>query len=392
MGLLSIQDKRLAGVTLLPDDFIDYYMPRANGEFVKIYLYLLRCTHLRDADPSLSSLADVFSCTEKDIVRALRYWEKAGLLSLKFHGRERELERVELLPISSSLHATQQDPGPEIAPYAPDGSSGKAAGSEQIADAASQNTSREKTAKPKPSVMQISSGRMKQIHQDEVVKQILFVTQAYIGHPLSTTDMRRILYFYDELHFPADLIDYLVEYCVSRGGRSLDYIEKVGLAWNDEGLTTLAAAREYNAVSRNNYYTIFKAFGIRSRSPIPDEIATMQHWMNEYGFDLKLIGEAASRTVKQTGKPSFPYAERILSDWHKAGVHTLEDVARLDEEHQNRRKQAPSGNAGAAVGDRQNKKPAGDATKFNENFHQRDYDFQQLEQELLRQQQRPGEE
>nr|WP_027870369.1 DnaD domain protein [[Eubacterium] cellulosolvens] len=391
MGLLSIQDKRLAGVTLLPDDFIDYYMPRANGEFVKIYLYLLRCTHLRDADPSLSSLADVFSCTEKDIVRALRYWEKAGILSLKFHGRERELERVELLPISSSLHATQQDPGEEVDPYSGESStSGTDAGHAQSKTASGQSGSSEKPAKPKPSVMQITSGRMKQLGQDEVVKQILFVTQAYIGHPLSTTDMRRILYFYDELHFPADLIDYLVEYCVSRGGRSLDYIEKVGLAWNDEGLTTLAAAREYNAVSRNNYYTIFKAFGIRSRSPIPDEIATMQHWMNEYGFDLKLISEAASRTVKQTGKPSFPYAERILSDWHKAGVHTLDDVAKLDAEHQSRRNQAPAGNAGqAASTGSTGAKQGGNSTKFNENFHQRDYDFRQLEQELLRNQQRP---
>jgi DnaD/phage-associated family protein len=360
-------------------------MPRANGEFVKIYLYLLRCTHTGDTDPSLSSLADVFSCTEKDIVRALRYWEKAGLLSLKFHGRERELERVELLPISSSLQETQQDPGEEDS-----AGSAEAGTLETLPEKtpAEKSAAAENRQKPKPSILQISTSRMKQLDGDADAKQILFVAQSYIGHPLSQTDMRRILYFYDELHFPPDLIDYLVEYCVSRGGRTLDYIEKVGLAWHEEGLLTLEAAREYNAVSRNNYYTIFKAFGIRSRSPIPDEIATMQHWLNEYGFDLKLICEAANRTVKQTGKPSFPYAERILSDWHREGVRTLEDIARLDAAHQNRRIQASargqsgqSAQAPAAAG--------GNAKKFNENFHQRDYDFRQLEQDLLRRQQRP---
>ena len=61
MGLLTIKDSRLAGMTLLPDDFIDYYMPRANGEFVKIYLFLLRKGHTLDTDHTLSSLADVFT-------------------------------------------------------------------------------------------------------------------------------------------------------------------------------------------------------------------------------------------------------------------------------------------------------------------------------------------
>ncbi|MFQ9387600.1 MAG: hypothetical protein ACLR1V_01180 [Coprococcus sp.] len=30
------------GVTVIPNTFFDEYLPRANGEFLKIYLYLLR--------------------------------------------------------------------------------------------------------------------------------------------------------------------------------------------------------------------------------------------------------------------------------------------------------------------------------------------------------------
>ena len=77
MSFISIQDNLLSCVSVIPDEFVDTYMPQANGEFVKIYLYLLRITHKPDVHPTLSSLADVFSCTEKDILRALRYWEKA---------------------------------------------------------------------------------------------------------------------------------------------------------------------------------------------------------------------------------------------------------------------------------------------------------------------------
>ncbi|MCF0145214.1 MAG: DNA replication protein DnaD, partial [Eubacterium sp.] len=82
MSTLSIRDHRLAGAITLPDEFVDYYMPGANGDFVKIYLYLLRSVHARTAVPTVSSMADVFRLTEGDIRRALSYWQDAGLLEL----------------------------------------------------------------------------------------------------------------------------------------------------------------------------------------------------------------------------------------------------------------------------------------------------------------------
>ncbi len=363
MGLLTIQDNRLAGMTLVPDEFIDYYMPRANGEFVKIYLYLLRSTHRENADPTLSSLADAFSCTEKDILRALRYWENAGLLKLKFHGREKELERITLLPIQPNLTATQNDP--------------------DLANPMDAVTEPEPAEKPDRKPAQISSARVKELKSDEDAKEILFFTAQYIGHPLSTTDMRRILYFYDELHFSVDLIDYLVEYCVLHDGRNMNYIEKVGLAWKEEGLTTVKAAKEYNNTWKKRYFDIFRAFGIRGRNPIPDEIKIMDKWLGTYNFPPELIKEAASRTVKQTGQPSFPYADRILSDWYDAHVQSLADVSKLDQAHQNRSAQSTSGKKPSGSG----RTASADSSKFNSNFQQRDYDFAQLESELLKNQQ-----
>ena len=69
------------GVTLIENIFIDQYMPKANGEFVKLYLYLLRCADT-ERELTLSSIADVFDHTEKDVKRALAYWEKLKLLKL----------------------------------------------------------------------------------------------------------------------------------------------------------------------------------------------------------------------------------------------------------------------------------------------------------------------
>ena len=108
MSTISIRDQRLAGATMLPDDFIDYYMPRANGDFVKIYLFLLRSVHAQTPAPTISSLADVFRLTERDVDRALRYWQDAGLLDLKYKGEE--LDEITLLPVSQKLHEMQKDP------------------------------------------------------------------------------------------------------------------------------------------------------------------------------------------------------------------------------------------------------------------------------------------
>ena len=71
------------GVTIIENDFIDLYMPYANGEFVKVYLYILRCEGC-GVELSVSSIADVFNHTESDVHRALTYWEKLRLLKLQY--------------------------------------------------------------------------------------------------------------------------------------------------------------------------------------------------------------------------------------------------------------------------------------------------------------------
>ena len=85
--ILLKRDSTLAA-TYVPNTFIDEYMTHADGEFVKIYLYLLRCMNNPDTMFSISDIADKFDHTEKDVTRALKYWEKMHLLRLEFNSRE----------------------------------------------------------------------------------------------------------------------------------------------------------------------------------------------------------------------------------------------------------------------------------------------------------------
>ena len=70
-------------MTAVSNYFIDYYMPQANGEYVKLYLCLLRQVTDRDS-VSLEAIADLFDYTEKDVRRGLQYWADKGLLDLAF--------------------------------------------------------------------------------------------------------------------------------------------------------------------------------------------------------------------------------------------------------------------------------------------------------------------
>ena len=65
MHTFTLQDERSSQVTAVPDLFLDYYMPSANGEFVKVYLYLLRAAGCREVNVSLSSIADFFSARKQ---------------------------------------------------------------------------------------------------------------------------------------------------------------------------------------------------------------------------------------------------------------------------------------------------------------------------------------
>ena len=186
--------------------------------------------------------------------------------------------------------------------------------------------------------------------------------------------MQRILYFYDELHFPVELVEFLIEYCVSQNHRSLSYIEKVGLAWHEENISTVEAAKQRTNTWCKDYFVILRAFGIRGRDPVSTEVEYMNRWLKEYGFSMDIIKEACARTIAQTAQPSFKYAEGILSKWKKQNVHHLTDIQGLDEEHQKRVKASEKGAETKSKS----------ANKFN-NFHQREYDYEKLEKQLLNQ-------
>ena len=372
MSLISLKNSSETEVTVLSNRFIDNFMPRANGEFVKVYIYLLRVVSAAPSSFNLEDMADRLLCTDRDISRALKYWEAEKLISLTYTA-DQQLSGITLLEpgdagqLESSVSSEGAFSGGTASAFA------SAVGTDSVSAASGSATSAQTNAN---ATSRLTPDRVKELKQNEEVSQLLYITEHYLCKTLTPTEIQKILYFYDELKMSADLIEYLVEYCVSRGRKSIRYIETVALAWFSDGVTTVEMAREASSRFSRDYYTILKAMGISGRNPVENEISYIDTWRKTYGFDLELIQEACSRTVLTTGQPSFQYADKILSGWKKKNVHTLEDIRLLDAEHKKRQLEK-------SVSHRKQPAKQPQANNRFNNFHQRDYDFAEYEKRLL---------
>lgn len=345
------------GMTVVQNAFIDRFMPHANGEFVKVYLYLLRCAD-SGQELSLASIADVFDHTEKDVRRALAYWEKQQLLKLKLSSDG---------TISSATFLTP--PAEERAVSV----SSAAAGRDQDSGAAA--SSENATDKPSLSIKaqdMPSRARVKALSGQKEIRELFFIAEQYLQRPLASAEQDDLIYYYDTLQFSPDLIEYLLEYCISKGSPSRHYMRKVALGWAEAGITTVTQAKQDTNLYNKNYYAVLNTFGIKGRAPAIPEQEMMARWFGEFGFSMDLVLEACRRTIRQTHQPRFEYADSILKKWRKSGVSSMADVERLDAQRRQEQEKPAQ------------KQPASAPNRFN-NFSQRKYDYSQLEKKLLNQ-------
>lgn len=356
--------------TLVSNQFIDCFMPEANGEFVKVYLYLLRCVQSHAYNFTISEIADKFNNTEMDIIRALRYWQKAGIMKLD-EDQEGQICGIHLLSLYKETVAQEPMNDDTVTPV--NENALKADKVKAILEASAALNDPVSDTVATPAKRKYTLDEITTFRKDESISELFFIVETYIRHPLSESDVNTVLYWREELHFSNDLIVYLLEYCISKGHSSMRYLDKVAIGWHANNITTVEQAKEDAAIHSQAYYGVMKALGITGRSLVESEKTFIRKWTKEYAFDLALIQEACSRTITAIHQPSFEYTDTILTSWHKNQVHTLEDVKRLDASY-TKAKNTSSAKAGSSATVKRN--------SFN-NFNPRNYDYENLEGALL---------
>lgn len=337
MTSIKISNQLSTTSTTISNTFIDHYMPPANGEFVKVYLYLIRMASCGQA-PTIADMADALNNTESDITRALKYWEKQNILVLHCNSAN-DIEFIELLPIKVTEQNENTQPTLNVVPVR-SRNLASVTRTDMEPTVSATTTSMATTAqKPMAEVVNIRPAKpeykMSEIQQafsKPELDQIVYETETLIGKPLSSNDMSTLYYIYDQLEFSSDLIEYLIEYCVDLGKKSLRYMEKVAIGWHEKNITTREEARlESENFSQLNS-AVKRSLGLNTWG---EEASRCVHlWVEEYGMSEDLIVEACNRSYRATsGNNSLNYASAILKNWSENKVHTIEDLATIDAKH-----------------------------------------------------------
>lgn len=409
MTAINISSDIATSFTTVSDIFIDQYMPKANGEFVKVYLYLLRATGSGAGIATISEIADHFSNTEADIIRALNYWASEGILQVQT-GADGQIIGINLCSLSvSGMQAAQSNIQSAVADNAAQNNlqNGVVNNATQnnlqnsVVNNAAQNISTanirmhdsvvEKLKSQTPdkaasSQKEYTLDEIKEFRKNPDISELFFIIETYLKHTLSSTDTNMVLYWLDELHFSTDLVEYLVEYCITKGHSSLRYMNKVALGWADAGIKTVDQAKDDAAAHSQIYYSVMKALGITGRNLVDSEVSLINKWVGEYGFDIELVKAACSKTISAIQKPSFEYTDSILANWRKKDVHTLKDVEVLDANFAKANKAPATGSSQGTNAANGSSKPksnnSSSKNKFN-NFNQRNNDYDKLEKLFL---------
>lgn len=409
MTAINISSDIATSFTTVSDIFIDQYMPKANGEFVKVYIYLLRATGSGAGIATISEIADHFSNTEADIIRALNYWASEGILQLQ-SGADGQIMGINLCSLSvSGMQAAQSNIQSAVADNAAqnnlqnsvvnnatqnilkNGVVNNAAQNISTANIQMQDSVVEKlksqtTDKAASSQKEYTLDEIKEFRKNPDISELFFIIETYLKHTLSSTDTNMVLYWLDELHFSTDLVEYLVEYCITKGHSSLRYMNKVALGWADAGIKTVDQAKDDAAAHSQIYYSVMKALGITGRNLVDSEVSLINKWVGEYGFDIELVKAACSKTISAIQKPSFEYTDSILANWRKKDVHTLKDVEVLDANFAKANKASATGSSQGTNAANGSSKPksnnSSSKNKFN-NFNQRNNDYDKLEKLFL---------
>ena len=371
MCKLVLDRGSIAEFTSVSNIFMDEYMPRANGEFIKIYLHLLRLVNSNNdiADElTTERIADKFNMLESDVIRALNYWAEQNLITLSYNSQN-EISGITLESILRNRYIVKGITSTET---------------NLLASASGQSESipvPESTGHVIPAKRKYTPREILDFADNDTFNDVQLLAQTYLGRPLSSNDINSILYMIDGLCFDADFIEYIMDACIRDCFNSLSSIEKRAVEYAKKDINSIEEAKADKKFREGISKSIYKIFGQAPTVPVRKEIAYIAKWTDTYGFTDEIIIEACNRTMAHMHSGNlFNYTDGILTRWYTNNVKDMSDIEKLDKLHSEEmsktfQKNIPFANA------KFSKTPK--AAPKKQTFDQRTYDYKDLERKLI---------
>lgn len=241
--------------------FITEYMLRAPGDFVKVYLYgLMLCYHHAER-MSLSSMAKDLDMQEEDVERAMRYWERDGLV-----------RRTGDNPVRYTYYNLKQ-----------------------ITLARAENPG-------------------EKLYNRRLVGEVERILDKQEVHP---SDFNIIFDWIDVLELPEEVVLMLLqmEKGKSKTGRvKLSYADNVAKEWAQSGVRTVEDVEKIVVMKkeRERQLRLVLAELGQPRQPTEAEKKVYNKWVDEWGFTYEQIRNSCEETLSGTN-PTLKFLDAILS-------------------------------------------------------------------------------
>ena len=286
----------------IPAHFIDSFLADCPPVYPLIFIWSYRKAQEGTAVTS-DELMKEFRLTSKDVSLAWRHWEEKGLVCI---GGEK-MDEVSFLDVYESAKTeTAQD----------------------------RNFSKQATERPQYSTEELACYR--EASQD--VARLFARAERTMGKLLTYHDMNVIFGFHDWLRLPIDVIEYLLTYCDENEHRNLRYIEKCALDWADNDVDSLESAMHHVRRYDWKYRSILRHVGIRSKYVTANQKKYIDRWVDEWKMPHEVILFCCEKCEDSTKEFKWPWVNKVLGEWHKQGVATLEDAKRACDDFSDKEK------------------------------------------------------
>ena len=283
MSTFMLKNKQL-DFTPVSNIFIEKYMPKARGKFIKVYLLMLKYNTCGEMGVTSSILATSLNLLESDVLNALNYWNDEGL--------------IKLIPIDKMGNFNIE-----------------------FVDLVQESKSKNKEI------------NLLQALNKNSTKDMLNDIERLLGRPLSPKEMTTYLSWQDDFNFSSELILILFEYCVSRGKSDPRYIEKVALGWKDMNIRTVEEAQNYIKKNEDKWVKIrhiLNYLGIKNPELMKPQEEMLDKWINDFNFPLDVIERACNICFQRLNRADFKYIDGILSNWNKNNLKTIAAIEEKD--------------------------------------------------------------
>lgn len=268
--------------TNIPDVFFTEYLPEADSDYIKVYLYILFLSKY-DKDIKLNDLSKKLGLSLKIIQDAIKYWEDQNIITKKNLGYIfNNLQEIEL----------------------------------------------HKLYKPKVSLS--AEHIQKSVESQKRSKTIEYINNKFFSGLMPTTWYPDIELWFKKYSFDDEVMIALFGYCFDKSALHKNYIQTVADAWSKNNIKTyndLDLYFEKHEQIHKIANMIIKKLGL-SRQLSQYEYSYVEKWTIDFNFNFDIIEIALKRTTSKVN-PSFDYIDKLLTDWYDRGFKSVDQVQKF---------------------------------------------------------------